>query len=166
MTDLESREARPGDLGGPVSQYGLELRGGGTMVGEFKDLDEGKREVQVVFPHDTVDTYKTFFAPDCFRDKLQLAAASDRLAAPADRAHRTRQDGSGPPRPQRDRLCPGRPHRRSRAGQALAQIKSGTVRDHSFGFKDAVYQRAETVGKGVRRIARAFMAEVSPVSIG
>lgn len=54
---MTQRFATPGELGGPVV-CDVEVRDGlGTV--QVSDVDEGRHEVLVHFPHDAVDTYKT-----------------------------------------------------------------------------------------------------------
>jgi HK97 family phage prohead protease len=51
------------------------------------------------------------------------------------------------------------------AARAYHQLRSGTLTDFSFGFKNARILPPTRRG-GVRRVASAFMAEMSPVTIG
>ena len=163
---MELRNASPGDLGGPVFD-GLELREvGEALSGVFTDMDEGTRQVKVEFPHERVDTYQTVFGKDAFRDSFEarppVMCWQHDLREPIGRSIRAQalpthneiigqfDDFDAVPL----------------ARRAFTQIDSGTIRDFSFGFKGAKYEPAGELGKGVRRIKSAFMAEFSPVTIG
>ena len=136
----------------------------GTM--HVRDVDDGSHEVLAEFPHETVDTYKTVFGPDCFRDSfsrmLPVMCWQHDLKDPIGRAVSAQ-------------VLPHTNEIRGRfsnlddvpsARRAFSQLSDGTLTDFSFGFKGAVYQRAESLGRGVRRIAKAVMPEFSPVTIG
>lgn len=152
-----------GELGGPVYN-GLELRD--AMNGVFTDIDEGNRQVKVEFPHETVDSYRTVFGKDAFRESFARRSPvmcwQHQLAEPIGHAIKAQVT----------------PTHNEVVGQfsdfdavplarrAFTQISDGTLGDFSFGFKNAKYEPAGELGKGVRRIKEAHMAEFSPVTIG
>jgi phage head maturation protease len=142
---------------------GLLLRD--AIGGEFKDVDEGKRQVLVTFPHDTVDTYKTTFGQDAFRESFQkrmpLMAWQHDLRDPIGHAIDAQvlprsndlvgqfSDFDAVPNSKR----------------AFSQIQDGTITDFSFGFRQPTYEPHRSI-RGVRNIRQATMMEFSPVSIG
>lgn len=160
---MDIRSVNPGDLGGPVVS-GLELRD--ALNGTFTDVDEGTRQVKVEFPHETVDSYKTVFGNRAFKDSFAQRQPTmcwqHQLNEPIGHALKAQVT----------------PRHNEIVGQfsdfdavplahrAFSQIEDGTITDFSFGFKNASYEPAPTLGKGVRRITKAFMAEFSPVTIG
>lgn len=158
---METREARPGELGGFVVN-GLELREAPHAT--YKDIDEDKRQVLVEFPHDVVDSYKTKFGTRAFSESferhLPTMCWQHDIKDPIGHAL---QAQVGPRvneiRGQFDNFD-AVPH----AKRAFHQIQSGTIEDFSFGFRNAHYERKDRAG--VRRISKAFMAEFSPVTIG
>ena len=144
-------------------------------TGQLKDVDEGRREVQVIFPHDTVDKFKTVFLPETFKRGFEEAppimAWMHDLRDPIGRAisaqslregnevigafsdFRSLDEAPG--------ICPV-PH----ALQAYSQLKDGTVTDFSFGFMrngPVVPWRNQ---RGVRAFTSAHMYEFSPVAVG
>jgi HK97 family phage prohead protease len=158
---MEVREAKPGDLGGPVIG-GLELRD--ALGGVFKDIDEGTHQVLVEFPHETVDTYKTVFGKRAFADgfekRLPTMCWQHDIRNPIGRALEAQVTPKvNEMRGQFDDFdaVPD-------AKRAFHQIQSGTITDFSFGFRNAKFQ--PTGQRGISRITSAFMAEFSPVTIG
>jgi HK97 family phage prohead protease len=160
IVDLERRGAG----GGLLTRSGLELRD--MPDGEIRDVDDKNHTVQVVFPHERVDSFRTVFGKDTFVDSFKKRlptmcwqhdvrdpigqAVSAQSTSKANEIRGRFDDFDVVPN----------------AKRAFSQIQSGTLSDFSFGFKGARFQPAPEHGKGVRRIARATMAEFSPVTIG
>lgn len=159
---METREAKPGDLGGPISTSGLELRD--ALGGVFKDIDEGTHQVLVEFPHETVDSYKTKFGVRAFEDsfnrRLPVMCWQHDLRDPIGIAINAQIT----PKVNELRGQFSDLDRVPNAGRAFSQISDKTLQDFSFGFKNAKYEAGGQ--RGVRRITQAFMAEFSPVTIG
>jgi HK97 family phage prohead protease len=160
IVDLERRGAG----GGLLTRSGLELRD--MPDGEIRDVDDKNHTVQVAFPHERVDSFRTVFGKDTFVDsfkkRLPTMCWQHDVRDPIGQAVSAQSTS-------RANEIRGRfddfdvvPN----AKRAFSQIQSGTLSDFSFGFKGAKFQPAPEHGKGVRRIARAFMAEFSPVTIG
>jgi HK97 family phage prohead protease len=150
---------------GQPSVNGLFVRSVEAMDGTFKDVDEGRREVLVEFPHERVDTYKTTFGNDCFRDsfanRMPVMCWQHDLREPIGRAI------SAQVTPRANELV-GKLDDFDAvplARRAFTQIQSGTLTDFSFGFKDPQYE-PHPQHRGVRRIKRATMKEFSPVTVG
>lgn len=160
---MDLLSANPGELGGPTAS-GLELRD--ALGGKFKDVDDKTHQVLVEFPHETVDSFKTVFGNRAFADSFEarlptmcwqhdirnpIGHATEAQVTPKVNEIRGQFDDFD--------AVPD-------AKRAFHQIQSGTISDFSFGFKGAKFERADGLGKGVRRITHAFMAEFSPVTIG
>lgn len=144
---------------------GMFVRSVDALGGTFKDVDEAKREVLVEFPHEVVDSYKTTFGHDAFRDsfhqKLPVMCWQHDLREPIGRAL------SAQITPRVNELV-GKFSKFDAvplAYRAFTQIQDGDLTDFSFGFRDPVYQ-PHPQHRGVRRIARAIMKEFSPVTVG
>jgi HK97 family phage prohead protease len=158
-----TRSANPGDLGGRVIS-GLEVRDAPNAT--YTDVDEGRREVKVEFPHETVDSYKTVFGTRAFSDsfskKLPVMCWQHQLAEPIGRAisAQSLRDHNEVVGKFSDFSAVPLAHR------AFSQIQDGTIGDFSFGFRGASYEPAPEKGRGVRRIVNATMAEFSPVTVG
>lgn len=136
-----------------------------AIGGTITDADEGNRQVQVTFPHDTVDTFKTTFDKDAFRSsfekRLPLMCWQHDLRDPIGHAI------SAQVTPKSNEIV-GKfddfdavPN----AKRAFSQINSGTITDFSFGFRQPKYENHKRFA-GVRNIRSAIMMEFSPVSIG
>lgn len=41
------------------------------LIGDISDVDSKSHEVQVRFPHTVVDTYKTYWTPETFRESYE-----------------------------------------------------------------------------------------------
>jgi hypothetical protein len=160
---VDTREANPGDLGGPVIG-GLELRSIDSLQGHFKDVDDKTHQVLVEFPHDTVDSYKTMFGDrafaESFEQRLPTMCWQHDLRDPIGRALTAQVT----PKVNEIRGKFSDPDAVPNAKRAFSQIQDGTITDFSFGFKNAKFQPTGT--RGVSRITSAFMAEFSPVTIG
>ena len=160
---MNTRSANPGELGGPVKS-GLELRD--ALDGRFKDIDESTRQVLVEFPHETVDSFRTVFGKQAFKDsfekRLPTMCWMHDIRNPIGHA----LEAQVTPRVNEVRGQFDDFNDVPEARRAFSQINSGTITDFSFGFKGAKFERADGLGKGVRRITSAFMAEFSPVTIG
>lgn len=144
---------------------GMFVRSVEAMDGTFKDVDEGRREVLVEFPHERVDTYKTTFGADAFRDsfanRLPVMCWQHDLREPIGRAI------SAQVMPRANELV-GKMDDFDAvplARRAFTQIQSKTLTDFSFGFRDPLYE-PHPQHRGVRRIKRATMKEFSPVTVG
>lgn len=144
---------------------GMFVRSVEAMDGTFKDVDEGKRQVLVEFPHERVDTYRTTFGPDCFRESFNkrkpVMCWQHQLQEPIGRAITadvtTRANELVGQMSDFDAV--------PLAKRAFYQIVDGTLTDFSFGFRDPQYEQHPQY-RGVRRIVRAGMKEFSPVTIG
>lgn len=161
---MRTRQVDVGTLGGPLSSDGLELRNAIHGTIKVRDLDEAKREVDVEFPHEVVDTYKTKFGKRAFEDsfatRLPVMCWQHHLDDPIGRSL------SAIVKPKTNDIV-GKfsdfdavPNAR----RAFVQINDGDITDFSFGFKGAHFEPGGQ--RGVRRITKAFMAEFSPVTIG
>jgi HK97 family phage prohead protease len=145
------------------SRDGMYLRD--ALQGEFTDVDEGKRQVQVTFPHDTVDTYKTTFGRDAFRSSFEarkpLMCWQHDLKDPIGHAI------SAQVTPRSNELVGQFSDFDAvqNSKRAFSQIQDGTITDFSFGFRQPKYEN-HPVHRGVRNIREALMMEFSPVSIG
>lgn len=144
---------------------GLLVRSVDAMQGEISDLDDLKRQVMVRFPHEKVDTYKTTFGVDCFRDSFAERKPTvcwqhklDEPIGHASDAQVTRTANEMVAQLDDFDAVP-------LARRAFEQIRSGTLTDWSFGFRDPEYE-PHPHHRGVRRIRRARMKEMSPVTIG
>lgn len=152
-------------LDGQPVVNGLFVRSVEAMDGTFKDVDEGRREVLVEFPHERVDTYKTTFGRDCFREsfdkRMPVMCWQHDLREPIGRAT------SAQVTPRANELVGKLDDFDSvpLARRAFTQIQSGTLTDFSFGFRDPLYE-PHPQHRGVRRIKRATMKEFSPVTVG
>jgi HK97 family phage prohead protease len=136
-----------------------------AIGGQIKDTDEGKGQVLVTFPHDTVDTFKTTFDKEAFRESFQkrmpLMCWQHDLRDPIGHAI----DAQVLPKSndligQLDDFD-SVPH----AKRAWSQIHSGTITDFSFGFRQPRFE-PHPRHRGVRNIRSAIMLEFSPVSVG
>lgn len=136
-----------------------------ALQGEFTDIDMDKRQVQVTFPHDTVDTYKTTFGKDAFRESFlarkPLMCWQHDLRDPIGHAI------SAQVTPRSNELIgqfsdfDAVPNSK----RAFSQIEDKTITDFSFGFRQPKYEPHPRI-RGVRNIKEAVMMEFSPVSIG
>ena len=155
---------RRGDLGGPLSRDGLELRE--AVAGEYTDIDTKNHRVQVTFPHETVDSFRTVFGPNAFKDsfakRLPAMCWQHDVRNPIGRAISAKAGTRSNEIVGQFSDFDAVPD----AKRAFSQIADGTLTDMSFGFKGARYEPAPSLGKGVRRIVSAHMAEFSPVTIG
>lgn len=160
---MDTREANPGDLGGPVIN-GLELRDAVYGTIKVRDIDEAKREVDVEFPHEVIDSYKTKFGTRAFKEsfdqRLPVMCWQHDLRDPIGRSL------SAVVTPKTNDIVGKFSDFQAvpNAYRAFSQIDDGTITDFSFGFKNASYEPGGQ--RGVRRITKAFMAEFSPVTIG
>lgn len=159
----EIRSAGVGELGGPVAS-GLELRD--ALGGTYKDIDEASGQVLVEFPHETVDSFKTVFGKrafaESFEQRLPTMCWQHDIRNPIGHAITAQVT----PKVNEVRGQFSNFDDVPDARRAFSQINDGTITDFSFGFKGAKFERADGLGKGVRRITHAFMAEFSPVTIG
>lgn len=136
-----------------------------AIGGEIRDVDDSNHTVMAVFPHDTVDTFKTTFDKDAFRDSFErrspLMCWQHDLRDPIGHSVRAQvlpthneivgkfDDFDAVPN----------------AKRAFHQIQSGTITDFSFGFRQPKYE-PHPRHRGVRNIRSAVMLEFSPVSVG
>lgn len=136
-----------------------------AVDGEIKDADESKRQVLVTFPHERVDTYKTTFGNESFRESFSLRmptmAWMHDMKEPIGRAVDAQV----------------RAHSNDLIGQlsdfdavplarrAFAQIQDGSITDFSFGFQ-RIADEPHPEHRGVTRITKAIMQEFSPVMVG
>lgn len=136
-----------------------------AIDGEIKDADLEKRQVLVTFPHDTVDTFKTTFDKDAFKEsfakRMPLMCWQHDLRDPIGHALTAQvmprsneivgqfSDFDAVPNSKR----------------AFSQIDDGTITDFSFGFRQPKYE-PHPRHRGVRNIRSALMMEFSPVSVG
>jgi phage head maturation protease len=136
-----------------------------VVDGEVRDVDESKRQVQVVIPHERIDTYNTDFARDCFRasfeQRLPKMAWMHIPTEPIGHAIRAQITGSANELIAQFSDLDAVP----RARQAFTQIRDGDITDFSFGFDRAV-PMAHPEKKGAIRFREARMKEISPVMTG
>lgn len=130
-----------------------------------RDVDAPRREVLLEFPHDVRDSYDTTFGPDAFRAslarRLPIMCWQHDLKEPIGRitsAQVTHRANEMVGKLSNFDDVP-------LARRAFHQIQDGTLTDVSFGFtREADEPHPEM--RGVTRITRATMREVSPVSLG
>lgn len=136
------------------------------LVGNVTDVDSKSHEVQVRFPHTVVDTYKTYWTPDTFREsyekRMPIMCWQHDLRDPIGRATRAQALTSHDEIIARFSDTEAVPNAR----RAYTQIEDGTITDFSFGFKHAAYRKDPSKGEGVRAVVKATMVELSPVSVG
>lgn len=160
---MDTRTASPGDLGGPVAS-GLELRD--AIGGTYKDIDEKLGQVLVEFPHETIDTFKTVFGTRAFQDgferRLPTMCWQHDIRNPIGKA----MSAQAMPKANEIRGQFADFDAVPDAKKAFSLIDDGIVTDFSFGFRNAKFEPAPELGRGVRRISSAYMAEFSPVTIG
>lgn len=134
-------------------------------VGEVRDVDESKRQVLVTIPHERLDTYRTDFSREAFRDsfaqRLPKMAWMHQATEPI--GHATRADVTDKANELVAQFsdfdaCP-------RARQAFTQIRDKDITDFSFGFANAEGAPHPTE-KGAIRFRKATMREISPVMTG
>lgn len=141
----------------------LEIR---TAVhSEIKDLDESKRQVLTTFPHDVVDSFKTTFGTDAFRDsfeqRMPVVCWQHDLKEPIGRTISAQATAQGNELVGQLSDFDAVPLAR----RAFTQMQDGSLTDTSFGFiREADGPHPEH--RGVTRITRATMREWSPVTIG
>jgi phage head maturation protease len=141
-------------------------------TGHLKDVDSGKREVQVIFPHESPDTFKTVFLPDTFtrdfEEHLPVMCWMHNLREPIGIATSAQSTAAGnevvgafskfdPV----DGVCPV-----PLAMRAFSQLEDGTLKDFSFGFLRNGPVKPWGGQRGITAFTRARMYEFSPVSIG
>lgn len=136
-----------------------------AIGGQFKDADESKRQVLVEFPHDVVDTYKTTFSADCFRESFAKRAPTmcwmHDMREPIGRAISAQvTDRANEMVGQLDPF-----DEVPLAKRAFSQIVSGTITDFSHGFQRQT-DEPHPEHRGVTRITKAVMQEFSPVVLG
>lgn len=133
--------------------------------GEVRDADEGRRQVQVVFPHEVLDSYRTSFARDCFAEsfdrKLPKMAWMHKRDEPIGRVISAQITDAGNEMVAQFSDFSDVP----RSRQAFVQIRDGDVTDFSFGFDQAEAEPHPDV-KGAMRFRKANMYEISPVLAG
>jgi HK97 family phage prohead protease len=134
------------------------------FIGDMAEKD-GRHQVQVKFPHDTVDTYKTTFGQDAFKEsfsnRMPLMCWQHDMRDPighAVKAQATRSANELVGQFSDFNAVPN-------ALRAYSQIGDGTITDFSFGFRQPRFEKHKRY-PGVRNIAKAQMMEFSPVSIG
>lgn len=153
-----------GELGGPLSADGLELRNAVNGTIKLRDIDEAKGQVDVEFPHEVVDSYKTKFGKRAFEEsfahRLPVMCWQHHLDDPIGRSL------SAIVKPKTNDIVGQLSNFDDvpNARRTWSQIDDGTITDFSFGFKGAHYEPGGQ--RGVRRITKAHMAEFSPVTIG
>lgn len=137
--------------------------------GDITDIDARSHEVKVEFPHEQVDSFRTTFGPEAFREsfaqRLPVMAWQHDIRDPIGRAKsaqvlRTKNELIG-----RFSDLDKVPN----AARAFAQIDDGTITDFSFGYTDGHERRhpdPQLARRGVKQIPKARMREFSPVSIG
>lgn len=151
-----------------------------SVEGSFRDLDTVKdggntyHEVQMMFPHEKVDTFRTVFLRDTFTDgfnaRLPQMCWQHLLNEPIGHATRAQSGSQGNEIVARfSRFDPdfgGAPN--PLAYRAYSQIEDGTLTDFSFGFQRTASVTPWRSRDGQRAIAftKAHMQEVSPVTIG
>lgn len=135
-------------------------------LGDVKDIDEGKRQVLITIPWETLDSYSTDFSKDCFDDYLgqrsPIICWQHAKTEPIGRVQ-TWQKG------ERANEFVGEfsdfdavP----RAKQAFAQIRDGHLTDFSFYYDQAKAIPHPNGQRGNMRFTKARMPELSPVSVG
>lgn len=152
---------------------GLFVRSVDSLHGSVTDMDvkDGHHRVKVEFPHNQVDTYKTTFNREAFResfaerrpvmcwqhdlrDPIGTAESAEVLRNHNElvgRFSKFNEETGVSPAPN--------------ALRAYTQIRDGELKDFSFGFRDPVFVRHPDF-RGVRDITKATMREFSPVTVG
>lgn len=133
--------------------------------GQVRDVDDGKRQVQVVIPWEVIDSYNTDFARDCFDEwfaqRMPVMCWQHQRTEPIGRVL-TRQAGSNA-HEMVAQFSDFDAVPRSR--QAFAQIRDKEITDFSFGF-DQAKSVPHPQTRGAVRFVRSRMPEISPVTIG
>lgn len=136
-----------------------------AMDGQVRDVDESKRQVQVVIPHERLDTYNTDFARECFRasfeQMLPKMAWMHIKTEPIGHAIRAQVTPAANELIAQFSDFDAVP----RSRQAFIQIQDEDITDFSFGFDRAVAEPHPSV-KGAVRFREARMKEISPVMTG
>ena len=151
------------DLSSLPTRDGMYLRD--AVGGEIKDVDDNNHTVVAVFPHDTVDTFKTTFDKDAFRDSFNTRRPL--MCWQHDLRDPIGHSVSAQVLPNHNEIVgqfddfDAVPN----AKRAFHQIQSGTITDFSFGFRQPKYE-PHPRHRGVRNIRSAVMMEFSPVSVG
>lgn len=135
-------------------------------LGEVKDVDEGKREVLVTIPWETLDTYNTDFARDCFDDYLGQRSPvmcwqhdkKEPIGAVKDWKKGQRANEFVAGFSDFDAV--------PRAKQAFAQIRDRELTDFSFYYDQAKAIPHPNGERGAVRFTHARMPEISPVTVG
>lgn len=137
----------------------------GVLVELRADGEPEGRILAEVMRYNTVDTYRTTFAPGVFTDSLSerlprmlwvhdLSEPIGRWTDVDDNSERLRLAGELD-------LDPDVPLAR----RALAQMRSGTLQEFSVGFSRQA-DEADPANPGATRITRALLPEVSPTPVG
>ena len=150
-------------------QFRDAIGGSIELVGEIADLDSRSHRVQVKFPHEVVDTFKTTFGPEAFRDSfdasLPIMCWQHDMRDPIGRCERAQVLATHNELTGKFSDIDAVPN----AKRAFAQISDGTITDFSFGYTDGKefpHPDPKLRKQGVRQIPKARMREFSPVSIG
>lgn len=139
------------------------------LLGDVTDLDSRSHEVKVEFPHERVDSYRTTFGPDCFREsfaqQMPVMCWAHDLRDPIGRGIRAQVLPTHNEVVGRFSDLEAVPSSK----RAFTQIDDGTITDFSFGYINGLerpHPDPQLRRRGVRQIPKASMREFSPVSIG
>lgn len=136
-----------------------------AIGGSFKDVDEGRRQVLVEFPHEVVDSYRTDFAHDCFQASFERRLPGmcwmHRMDEPIGRVTSAQVTARANELTAQFSRFESNPL----ALRAFHHISDGEITDFSFGFiREA--DEAHPEQRDARRITKARMDEISPVLVG
>lgn len=133
--------------------------------GQVRDVDDGKRQVLVSFPWETLDSYNTDFDRAAFDEHLQQALPimvwQHVRSEPIGRAKEWQKTQAA------NEFVAGFSDFDAvpRARQAFSQLRDGELTDFSYGFDRAKSMPHPSI-RGAVRFSSARMAEISPVSVG
>lgn len=139
------------------------LEEGFRSLGAVHDVDDGRHEVVVEFPHDVLDSYNTSWRAGCFTDSLRESLPplvwNHDLSDLIGRAYKYEADG------QRTRLFTKFSDFDAvpRARQVFAQIRDGDVPGFSFHFRSG-QTRPHPTQRNAREFIKARMIEHSAVT--
>lgn len=134
-------------------------------LGQVRDLDDGKREALVSIPWETLDSYRSDFARECFDDylgqRMPVVCWQHDKAEPIGRAASWEKGTRANEFVLRFSDFDAVP----RARQAYTQMRDGDITDVSF-----YYDQAKAIPhpntRGAIRFTKARMPEISPVTVG
>jgi HK97 family phage prohead protease len=152
-------------VGEPSVPLTMPTAGVRDALGQVRDLDDGKREALVSIPWETLDSYRSDFARECFDDylgqRMPVVCWQHDKAEPIGRAASWEKGTRANEFVLRFSDFDAVP----RARQAYTQMRDGDITDVSF-----YYDQAKAIPhpntRGAIRFTKARMPEISPVTVG